>query len=235
MNRVFFNFVKQFYFLLIFITIFTGCIKKNTTNVLQDNTGDSLSIETVSLMENLITHANIEEGLYTVDTNNAVLVYDQSFLEDIINEQPNAYLTADLLERVLKEPNFSINDLLFDETKSGLRIYHGGRLFYDSDTLLRYIDYMNYNIILVTQEIENIEYVHDYMILEKKNPETYLFKTVDNATINGEFPDFDLTVVINSRWRGLYTEDISHAFKINTETGKIEPVFFDTIRLASEL
>jgi len=169
-------------------------------------------------------------------------------LSILSSDKYNLYFTTEFLERVIVETNLSyigiIGDVIFDRTKiDGLRVYQGGRILYDadgifwfdSDTLLRYLEYENYNIILVTQEIDSIEYVCDYLIIEKKTTETYLFKAMGTVKIDGEFPSFDVTVVINNNWIGLYTNDISQAFKINPQTRKIEPIFFKTIRLTSEL
>ena len=154
----------------------------------------------------------------------------------LTSDKPASYFTEEFLERAITEPNLSDGDIIFDETKSdGLRIYYGGRLFYGSDSLLRYMEYGNRNIILVTQEVEGIEYVRDYLILEKQNLETYLSNASGTVEIDGEFTNRDVTVVVNRHWQGGFTDDISQAFRINAQTRKIEPVIYDRIRLHSEL
>jgi hypothetical protein len=78
-----------------------------------------------------------------------------------------------------------------------------------------------------------MEYVCDYLILEKQNPETRLRNGA--VRINGEYTDWDIDVVVNHRWQGRYTDDISQAFKVNPQTKKIETFPYETIRLYSEI
>jgi hypothetical protein len=176
-------------------------------------------------------------------------------------DKPISYFTTKkFLEKAMTEPNLPDGVIIYDETKSdgmqiyfgapdetkfeGLRKYYGGRLlydsngvfWYDSDTILRFFEYANYNIILVTQEFNDIEYVRDYLFLKKQNPETYLHNSAGAITINEESPGCnDVIVVVNHYWRGRFTDDISQVFKINMQTRKIEPIIYDTIRLYSEL
>jgi len=161
------------------------------------------------------------------------------------------YFTEEFLEKAIKDTALSCENIIFERSAApfdsskapGLWMYHGGKLlydsdnrfFYDSDTHLRYLDYGNYNIMLVTQEIDGIEYVRDYMILEKLHPETHMFYSDGTVSIDGKFPGFPVTVVVNHHWQGRFTEDISQAFYVNMQTRKIEQVYFDTIRLFSEI
>ena len=182
----------------------------------------------INAIDLLIQYSDEASGIEYYDENTEGLLF--------INDVPISYFTVEFLAKAITDQNFSYGDIIFDKTKSdGLRIYYGGRLFYDSDSILRYIEYGNYNVIVVTQEIMGIEYVQDYLILEKQNPETYLFNSSGTVQIDGDFSHFDITVVVNKHWRGRFTEDISHAFIVNLQTKKIEPVVFNTIKLYSEL
>ena len=178
-----------------------------------------------------------------------MLVFLICFSQFVYTEDNSpVYFTEEFIEKALKNPALSGENIIFDSVKAqGLRMYHGGLLLYDSDnrffyysdTHLRYFDYGNYNIMLVTQKIDDIEYVRDYLILEKLHPETHLFYGEGTVTINGKYPGlWGVTVVVNHhlpRDFFAYTEDISQAFYVNIKTRKIEPVFFDTIRLVTEL
>ncbi len=155
------------------------------------------------------------------------------------------YVTTDFWEKVITGQDLNDSTIIFDRTKiDGMRVHGAGRIlydsdynfWYDSDTLLRYIDYANYNIILVTQEIDTVEYVRDYLVIEKRTLETSLTHCQGTVRIDGVYPKFDVTVVVNHSWRGKrFTDDISQAFKVNMETRKIEPIIFETIRLYSEI
>jgi hypothetical protein len=173
-------------------------------------------------------------------------------------DKPVNYFTEKFVEKAIKENayTYSSNEtIIFDGSKvlnlwkdggwglwmDGLFFYHGGRLFYGSDTLKRYIEYGDYNIILVTQEIDGVEYVRDYLFLKKQNPETHLTNGPIKVIINGEgsYPahgGWEIDLVVNHRWRGKeFTDDISQAFKVNPQTRKIEPFIYDTIYLYPEI
>jgi hypothetical protein len=243
MNGVFsfFRFAKLIYLLLFIITIFTGC-EKNQNDIEQNNTKSLDLTKNGSTMSGTIT----EENFYNVDGGAYIDFIDIQYNTptELSNYTSDSYFTEEFLENALKDHALSGENIIFDRLKAqGLKMYHGGPLFYDSynrffyytNTHLRYFEYENYNIMLVTQKNDDIEYVRDYLILKKLNPETHLFYSEGTVTINGESPGFAVTVVVNHHWRGIYTEDISQAFYVNTQTGKIEQVFFDTIRLASEI
>jgi hypothetical protein len=147
--------------------------------------------------------------------------------------ESSSYFTKEFLERAIKDPKLSYGNIIFDSLKTqGLLIYYGGRLSYGSNILERHIGYGNYNIILVTEEIGSVEYVRDYLILEKQNPETYLGN--GPVEINGAYFDWEIIVVVNHRWHALFTDDISQAFKVNLQTKKIEQVTYNSIRLYAE-
>jgi len=161
------------------------------------------------------------------------------------NNKPVYYFSEEFVERAIKNPNLLSEEIvIFDDSlekwKNGpqgkwmgnLRLYYGGLLSYGSDIARLYIEYRNYNILLVTQKSDGVEYVCDYLILEKQNPETHLSNGA--VQINGEYWDEKVDVVVNHNWRR-FTDDISQAFKVNPKTKKIEPFIFNTIRLYSEI
>ena len=131
------------------------------------------------------------------------------------------HFTREFVEKAITEPILvDGNTILFSESNSsGMRIISGGvvlydsdyNFFYNSDTLYRHIGYENYIILLVTQKIDGIEYVRDFLMIEKQTPETYFFRTVNGIEINGELTGLELSVVIYRPWLGIYTEDISQA------------------------
>jgi len=169
-------------------------------------------------------------------------------------DMPVNYFTEKFLEKAIKEGAYtylSDDTIIFDRSKvlglwkdglwgfwmDGLYFYYGGRLFPRSDTLKRYIEYGNYNIILVTREIDDVEYVSDYLILKKQNPETHLTNGPVKIIINGEETyggSWEVDLVVNHHWRGKFTDDISQVFNVDSQTRKIEPFIYDTIRLYSE-
>jgi len=145
----------------------------------------------------------------------------------------NDFFTAEFLGKAIKDAKSFYNNIIFDNSKTqGLDIYYTGRLFYGSNILERHMEYENYNIILVTEDIGDIEYVRDYLILEKQNPETYLAN--GPVEINGEYFDWEVIVVVNHKWHALFTDDINQAYKVDLQTNRIEPFTYDTIRLYAE-
>jgi len=220
MNDIFafFNNIKNICLILIIITFFTSCINIST----------------------VVGHKNIG----SLDTK-----YNAT--TELSTNSPICNFTEEFLKKAINDPALSCENIIFESSAApfdrsiapGLWMYYGGKLlydadncfFYNSDTYLQYLDYENYNIILVTQEIDGIQYVRDYMILEKLNPQTHLFFSDGTVIIDGKSPGFPVTVVVNKHWQGRFTEDISQAFYVNMQTRKIEPVFFDTIRMVSEI
>jgi hypothetical protein len=95
----------------------------------------------------------------------------------------------------------------------------------------RYIDYGNYNILVITEVIDSVEYVWDFLLLKKQNSETYLANGA--VKIDGYF-DWEITVEVVCHWQDLYTDNIMRAFKVNPRTKKIEPVKYADIRLFNE-
>ena len=155
------------------------------------------------------------------------------------------YFTRDFAEEIIHNPSLrdevSVKNIIFDRTRAeGLKIYGGVAPFETmfSDTInsldALFIEYMNYNIILLVERIDEIDYVRDFIILEKQYPETHL--AYGPVEINHEYFDWEIIVVVNRHWLNLpYTGDISYAFKINVSTKRIEPYPFETIRLFSEV
>jgi hypothetical protein len=213
----------------------------------------------INLTYEHIMGVNASNGEYTCDIEEKIIPIEKEYFDKIYNElydslsilstdMPVTYFTEEFLEKAIKKGDTFLSEetIIFDRSKvlvllkdglwslwmDGLWIYYVGRLFYGSDTLKRYIEYGNYNILLVTQEIGDVEYVRDYLILEKQNPETHLSNGA--VEINGEYGDWEVDIVVNHHWQGRFTDDISQAFKVNPQTKKIEPFIYDTIRLYSE-
>jgi hypothetical protein len=174
--------------------------------------------------------------------------FTEEFVKKAIKEEKYTYLSNETIifnsSKVLGLWKYDIKvwgiwkDTIWGEWMDGLFFYYGGRLFPSSDTLKRYIEYEDYNIILVTQKIGDVEYVCDYLILKKQTPETYLINGPVEIIINGEEyygGNWEVDLVVNHRWRGWFTDDISQAFLVNSQTRKIEPFIYDTIRLYSEI
>ena len=144
------------------------------------------------------------------------------------------YFTKEFLDEAIKTPNRkNEKEIIYDRTKlDGLRQYYGG-LIINTNISQYYFEYKNYNILLITEKIDGIDYVCDYLILEKQYPETHLAN--GPVEINGDYFDWNITVVIKCSWRGNpFTDDISQAFRVNLHTKKIEPFIYKTIRLYDE-
>jgi hypothetical protein len=149
-----------------------------------------------------------------------------SFAENII------YFDNIFIEAEINNRNHQRENIIFDRTRLQDCFMYGSRVFLNTSIHQHYIEYKDYNILLITEKPDEIEWVKDFLIIKKLTPETVL---ADGAVqVNNDYFDWDLTVVVNRRWRGS-TEDISQAFKINPETKKIESFNFITIRLYSEV
>jgi hypothetical protein len=157
------------------------------------------------------------------------------------------YFTRDFAQEIIQNPSLryeiSAHNIIFVPATAraeGLRIYGGvtpfETMFSDNSLGANFIEYTNYNIILLTERIDGIHYVRDFVILEKQHPETHL--SAGAVEVNGEYFDWELIVVVNRHWhlpRRPYTDDISYAFKIDVSTKRIVPYPFETIRLFSEV
>jgi hypothetical protein len=244
--------------LLIFSIIINISCKRTSNAILENNINNSILIDNISSREEIISKENSDFFDITIFEDN----FEQFILSSdnpIIN-----FATREFLEMTIMEPDKINGIIIYDELKSdeltiyfgapdetkpdALRKYGGGRLLYDSDgnfwfssdTLFQLLEFKNYNIILVTQEINNIVYVRDFLFLEKYHSETHFVNSAGAAMINGGIfgtihQHQNLIIVVNRHWRGRYTEDISHVFFINMQSRKIEQIEFETIRLTSEL
>jgi len=198
--------IKNISFIFALIIII-GCHKNNATVIQHNNTVDTIPTQNTYYMET-----------------------------------ETSYFTQEYLDKSISGSNIAIdlsnNIIIFDVTKAdGFKIYTR-KAFLDAynrqGTKISgyYLEYKNYNIIIVTEEINGTEYVRDYLILEKEHPESVLQD--GDVEINGEYFDHDIIVVIDSNWRmgGIpFTDDVNQAFKINWQTKKIEPVIYNTIRV----
>jgi hypothetical protein len=137
-----------------------------------------------------------------------------------------------LLENIINNSELITDTIVFDQTRLGDLKEYGGVVLLNTDMLQRYIHYMDYNILLLTETINSVTYVRDYKILKKNSPEAHLAN--GPVEINGDFFDWEVTVEINHEWRNHFTEDINRAFKVNRQMKKFENVIYNTIRLYSE-
>jgi hypothetical protein len=142
------------------------------------------------------------------------------------------FFTQDILENIITNPESVNGTIIFDEMKAGNLKKYGSIVLFNTSMIQHYIDYQNYNIILLTENINSILYIRDYLILKKDNAETHFAN--GPVEINGSLFDWEVTVVVNHKWRSRFTEDISNAFKVNRHTMKIERFAYNTIRLYSE-
>jgi len=226
MSKVFIHFrsLKHIFFLL-FVIVILGGYDSYWLKIKDDNVDGWVYGAYIDLLD-------IQYVPPVLSTDMPVIYFTEKFLEKAIKEDAYTFLSDETIIFDKSKVLGLWKDDLWGLWMDGLRIYYGGRLFYGSDTLKRYIEYGDYNILLVTQEIDDVEYVCDYLILRKQNPETYLSNGA--VEINGEYGDWEVDIVVNHYWRGIFTDDISQAFKVNLQTKKIEPLIYDTIRLYSE-
>ena len=125
--------------------------------------------------------------------------------------------------------------LVFDnKCKEELNIY-GGLYLWPTNYFIYYIDYYDYNILVVTSQENNI--VHDYIILKKETEKSHFYDGV--IEIDDKHFDWIAIILFRDRWQGKFREDvsgdISNAYIINFETGKIEEIKFNTITIYSEI
>jgi len=151
------------------------------------------------------------------------------------------YFNRTVLEEIMKDPGFYHEDIAYNQNYlSGLRSRGGGSLFigddgefnYNSGILYSHIEYENYNILLLTErvnDVNDIRYLRDILILEKETPETVI--VTGPVEINDAYFDWEIFVVVNSYNGRQFTDDISQAYKVNLQTKKIERFSYETIRL----
>ena len=155
------------------------------------------------------------------------------------------YFNQDYLDRVIAG-EIGENEtagLIFDETKErSLRVIHIYRSLVlrsarSGENLLSllYMRYGNFNVMLILKKIDGVEYVLDYVLIEKQNPDSHL-AGIDFIEINGVEFDTGVTLVANSSLIPTgYTDDISAVFFVNMETLSIEHLeVSEPIRLWSE-
>lgn len=154
-------------------------------------------------------------------------------------EGNNQYFNQKYIDKIIENKVKKNENIIFNESKEkslGLDIYDSKVLNINSSEnrlYQYYINYKNYNIILLTENIDKIEYVRDYVIIKKQNSETYLAN--GPVEINEEYFDWDITVVVNSKLKTEFTTDISEAFIVDLERKKIESFKFNIIKLYSEV
>ncbi|MDR1211703.1 MAG: hypothetical protein LBK40_05680 [Spirochaetaceae bacterium] len=146
--------------------------------------------------------------------------------------ETTVYFDSLFIEAEITNQNHQSENVIFDRDRLQDCYIYKTRNFLHRTIREHYVEYRDYNIMLISEIINEIEYVRDFLIIKKRTPETTLADGAVQVN-NGDF-DWELTVVVNRRWRGS-TDDISQAFKINFETKKIEPFSFITLRLYSEV
>jgi len=218
--------MKHLFTFLLIALICIGCKKNNPSSETIKEPQD-YTVTKVNKEDNIDTQY---DSLSVISNEIPVTYFTEKFLEKVINEDTSLYYETIIFDR--SKVLGLWKDGLWGLWMDNLRIYYVGRLFYGSDTLKRYIEYGDYNILLVTHEINDVEYVCDYLILKKQNPETHLSNGA--VVVNGEYGDWDVDIVVDHNWQGRFTDDISQAFKVNSQTRKIETFIYDTIRLYNE-
>jgi hypothetical protein len=147
-------------------------------------------------------------------------------------ESETVYFTRDFVDDQIAGKTILNGDLVLDrKLLDGFQVY-GGLIFPDTAIHQLYIEYGNYNILLITEDCGELEYVRDYVLLEKNTPETRLAD--GPVEINGDCFDWEITVLVNREWRAPFTEDISQVFKVDTGQKRIVPFLYDSIRLYAE-
>jgi hypothetical protein len=147
-------------------------------------------------------------------------------------ETQKQYFNDIFIENIINNKCQVTDNIIFDKAHLGGIKTHGTLIFLNTNVHQYCVNYKDYNIILVTDDIDSVKYVQDYFILKKDNPESHL--TNGAVEVDNSYFDWYLTVLVNHRWQRPFTEDISKAFKVNLETKKIEPFEYKTIRLHSE-
>ena len=185
-----------------------------------------------------LSNKNQIEEILKIISNNNLNGYDNikisnELVTESTNDNKNFYVyTWESLEIILNTSTspieLSIINAIFSDTikiESGRN--HGCVMpfevvFTDNKLSAHYMEYTKHNIIILTEEINKIDFIRDYVILEKLNPETHLAHGPVN--INNEFFDWEIIIEINNKsWflnKGLYTDDIGRAFKINLDSKK---------------
>jgi hypothetical protein len=154
-----------------------------------------------------------------------------------LDDAEKRFLTGSYIEKsidnqsLLREAIVS-NTLIFDRTELyGLNIYHA-KVFLNTNVHEYYIDFITHNILLIAEKVDGMVYVRDCLIIKKQNAEAYLAN--GPVEIDGDYFDWDITVLVNHKWRAKFTDDISQAFKIDIQAKRIMPFVYNAIRLYSE-
>lgn len=158
-----------------------------------------------------------------------ILFFSAFYVNSIEN-----YFNSEYLNNILK--NLSHNNtenIIFNRSELGdLYVYNAKQMAVPDVNLYQYyLMYDNYTILLLTEKIDSSEYVKDYLMIKKQNPDTHL--TSGAVEINNTCFDWEITVVVNSKWVGT-TSDISEAFKIDILRKKIYKIEYDSIKIFSE-
>jgi hypothetical protein len=116
--------------------------------------------------------------------------------------------------------------------------YKGGAYIYgelhipETDYFVKYIDFDEYNIMIVSINRNGVEIIIDYLMVKKQIKNMHFENGA--VEIDGEYFDWYITIVLRNRWKGKYSDDISEAYKVNTESGKIEKFEYNTIKIYAE-
>jgi hypothetical protein len=161
-----------------------------------------------------------------------VLLHTTPFV--CFSEDNYIYFNGNYLDKIIDSANIQHENLLFDNSlREEWSIYYS-KPYINTNIYQYYIEYKDSNIILLTEMVQGTKNVRDYKIIKKVHPETYLAE--GPVEVNGKYFDWDITVVVNKKWKGSqFTDDILQAFKINLETKKIDVFYYETIRLFSEI
>ncbi|MDR1177483.1 MAG: hypothetical protein LBK64_01510, partial [Spirochaetaceae bacterium] len=111
-----------------------------------------------------------------------------SFAENIV------YFDSLFIEAEINNQNHQSENIIFDRDKLQNCFIYGTANFLHRTIRRHYIEYQDYNIMLISEIINEIEYIRDFLIIKKLTPETTL---ADGAVqVNdGDF-DWELTVVV---------------------------------------
>jgi hypothetical protein len=164
-----------------------------------------------------------------------LFIFSLLFLCNCIYSQQR--LNREFIERIIKGDVIN-NELVifkFFELEDELNIYEIVSV-YGSNYIVTIIDFDNYSIMVVSLWNDTFKYniVSDYLILEKEAEayfECWGTVIVDHKT----YYDAGIAVVLHGYFNRhsdkSYSDNISRAYIVNKETGKIENLEYTTIRI----